>query len=228
MAEILGIFSAAVGVASFALDLAESIKKLKDFCTRVADAPKSLHETITEMEVLGDMLGYLDPTLDSLPSSIEAQKLKRCIELCRIGLERITAVTKELDRKMTKKRRWISVRYAFKKADMQEMAQKLEQGKTSLILAQQMCIQARADHTADVQHRDSQAILSGQITITQQIQILSTSTQLGQMNVWTASLKINITAYRIIDYPSPAVQMCVHGDIPGLQGLFSAGLAAKI
>ncbi|KAK5111287.1 hypothetical protein LTR85_012182 [Meristemomyces frigidus] len=167
MAEILGVVGSVVGVASFALELAESIKKLKDFCVRVANAPKTLQRTIKENEVLSNLLNQLSGTLGSAAGSTGNRSLQGCVDLCRVGVERIVAVTGDLDTKMNDKRRRTSIKFASCKDDLRDMMQELEQGKSSLLLAHQIYMQAQADDAAKLQHAQIAALLAGQVLVTQ-------------------------------------------------------------
>lgn len=46
MAEVLGVVASGISVASFAIQLADSIKKLEKFVDNVRDAPEDIKYTI--------------------------------------------------------------------------------------------------------------------------------------------------------------------------------------
>ncbi|KAK4548262.1 hypothetical protein LTR36_010132 [Oleoguttula mirabilis] len=266
MAEILGAVSSAVGIASSALELAESIKKFKNFCVRVAHAPKNLQRTLREIEVLSSLLTRLSSTLDLGTDITDSRSLQDCIELCRLGVKRITAVTESLGRKMSGKRRRTSIMFALSRDDLRDKMQELEQCKSSLLLAHQMYMQARAEDAARLQQQQKAALLAGRdgqsadtvhapartnthrraskrigtrygdaadscLTVCtpawlqQRIWVLSVS---RGTDLWAWSLQIDLSAYRIIEKGSPAVEMCVQGNLVGLQQLFSKGEASPL
>jgi hypothetical protein len=60
MAETLGVVSSGMAVVSLAIQLAENIKKLKDFCQAVREAPDNLLRVIDELETLSSVLEGVD------------------------------------------------------------------------------------------------------------------------------------------------------------------------
>lgn len=180
MAEVLGIVGSAVGVVSTALELAHSIKKLKDFRARVADAPKNLQRTVQDIEAMSSLLTQLNDKLESTTDSPGSQSLQACTEHCRVGVDRIFAVTEELDRRMSEKRLHTSLRFAFNRDHMLSMMQGLEQAKSSLVLAHLIYTQAQAEDAARTQDQQIKTLLAGQVVITRFVRNLHAAASLDQ------------------------------------------------
>lgn len=137
MAEVFGIFTGAISVASLAIQIFDSIQQLREFCSSVRDAPEAISNVLEELEILGDTLLqiYQDQKLnrDSVDPSI------------RRSLTYVDRVAGELQSIMTdlakgmdgskKKQKWGAIRVAMKKNSVKDLLTRLERSKSLLSIA---------------------------------------------------------------------------------------------
>ncbi|KEQ97858.1 hypothetical protein AUEXF2481DRAFT_27207 [Aureobasidium subglaciale EXF-2481] len=83
MAEVFGVVSGAVGVARFAFQIADGIRKLGDFCQAVKDTTIDLRDPISELIDLAELYKEIERSkrnlkdLQTLLSDVEAEARKR-------------------------------------------------------------------------------------------------------------------------------------------------------
>jgi len=95
MAGVFGVAAGAIGKAGFAIQLAESIHKMKSFCERVKDAPAELEEYVEELEASSKLLDSVS-SQGSQPRSVDKTLLEESVALCRKAVNRIAVVVDEL------------------------------------------------------------------------------------------------------------------------------------
>lgn len=101
MAEVFGAAAGAIGLASFAVQLAEAVAKLKTFCERVNGAPTELQECLEESEITGSIIEGISAEAPQ-QSGINGPLLRQSLTLCRNAVERIAAVANQLSRMLLK------------------------------------------------------------------------------------------------------------------------------
>lgn len=135
MAEVLGAVSGAIGVAGVAVQFAEGIKKICDFCKDVKDAPEELRYEAEQLELLSHVLDGLDTMLQQHPEATGPNGgLSRALQACRRGQAEMVALLAELESSVSRKRG--AVRFVLKKVDIRKHLSRIERAKTSLIIAQ--------------------------------------------------------------------------------------------
>jgi hypothetical protein len=65
MAEMFGVVASGISVVSLAFQVADSIKKLKDFCDLVKGALEDICLTLNEIEAMTAVLGDIDKSIKS-------------------------------------------------------------------------------------------------------------------------------------------------------------------
>jgi sigma54-dependent transcription regulator len=114
MAEVLSLLASGVGVAGFALQLADSVVKLKSFCDSVRSAPEELKELFESLDHTRQMLdaiaGQQQPELDFFDPGLLAQS----INMCQNAVQRVKAETDKLDMAMPRRRLRTSAKWALK------------------------------------------------------------------------------------------------------------------
>lgn len=70
MAEIFGAVASGAGLVSLAGQFADGVKKLKDFCDDIRDAPEDIKFTIYQLEVLSNQLEDVSSELKDSTSEI--------------------------------------------------------------------------------------------------------------------------------------------------------------
>ncbi|KAK5760339.1 hypothetical protein LTS12_009553 [Elasticomyces elasticus] len=131
MAEIFGVAAGAVGIAGFAVQLAESLKKLQNFAARVKNARTELDELI---ESLGLSQQWLDRVKNtSNPAAgIDPKLMIECERLCRRAVDNIKVVTDQLEIRMRTRKLRTSVKFAWDTEELGRLRKKLEISKADL------------------------------------------------------------------------------------------------
>ncbi|KAK5674442.1 hypothetical protein LTS10_012830 [Elasticomyces elasticus] len=119
MAEVFGVAAGAVGIASFAIQLADSIKKLQSFAAKLKNARVELDEILVNLEI----------SLQWLDSIKNAASLAVALSTCS---GQIMEIANELDTSMHTKRRRTAVKLAWGTEEMDRLRQKLETSKADL------------------------------------------------------------------------------------------------
>ncbi len=66
MAEVLGVVARGISVASLAIQIWDSIQRIKDFCRLVRDAPKDLEYILDDLNIINTLL----PRVERIASSL--------------------------------------------------------------------------------------------------------------------------------------------------------------
>ncbi|KAF2158894.1 hypothetical protein M409DRAFT_61242 [Zasmidium cellare ATCC 36951] len=161
MAEVVGLV---VGLASFGVQLIESTKKLKTLCEDIKNAPTELQDTIEEIEVMNEIISEM-ASLEDQPYA-GAGALARSIGLCQKALDRLTAVTNDLQNRLGSSNK-IRARFSviLKKDSMDRLIRRLEQCKGLLQLAHQVYMGAQNMSRFDLQRQTLEELRSGQMTL---------------------------------------------------------------
>lgn len=139
MAEVFGIITGGVGVVSLAIQLADSIKKLRDFCDLVKEAPGEVRLALDEVELLSYVLQDIEQGLQgngACSSSVDVA-VTRSIRFCQTANGALKLLAEELHNEMASKKRWASLKAASKSDRLVKLRCQLERAKTTLMLANQ-------------------------------------------------------------------------------------------
>lgn len=136
MAEVLGVVASGISVVSFALQLAENIKKLKEFVDNVRDAPEDIKHTIHELETLNLQLADVEKELQQNPiTTMNNSSLQQCVANCKKGTTTLDLIVRDLDKEIGRRRKRASIRAWFKKDTLDKYARRLESAKSSLMFS---------------------------------------------------------------------------------------------
>ncbi|TVY26033.1 hypothetical protein LHYA1_G005479 [Lachnellula hyalina] len=125
MAE-LGVAASAISIASIAIQVGDSIIKLKDFWNHVKEAPEEIKWLIEEIETLGFVLSGVESSkTHSDPPHLEPAFANRCLESCRKGASILEAVVKEADEEIRKRRKVGGVKAVLKKGTIERLKERL-------------------------------------------------------------------------------------------------------
>jgi hypothetical protein len=139
MAEVFGVISGGLSVVSVVVQLADSIKKLRDFCDLVKEAPDEIRLVLDEVEALSYFLQEIECTANDSNgylSNIEAA-VQRSMRLCQVGSDSLSSLAADLQSAMASKKRWASLKAALKNEKLMKLRVQLEGSKTTLMLANQ-------------------------------------------------------------------------------------------
>jgi hypothetical protein len=132
MAE-LGIIASGMGIVSLAIQIGDSVLRLKNFLESVKEAPEEIRYLIEEIQTLGLVLSELaaDSALVTIPS------VGKCMELCSRSAEILAGIAKELDKDIGKKRRTGGIKVVLKKGEIEKLREQLKSAQFMLMLSNQ-------------------------------------------------------------------------------------------
>jgi len=137
MAE-LGVVSSGLGIASLAIQVADSVMKLKSFIDSVREAPEEIKYIIRQIEALNLVLSGCDTEDDEAEvSEAVSNATKTCqVLMCRAvgGLE---LVLKELEVAISKKRVIGSLKTILRQSTVDKLRQRLRDAQDFLVLSNQ-------------------------------------------------------------------------------------------
>jgi len=137
MAEALGIAASGVGIASLAIQLGNSILKLKSFCDAVKNAPEEIRHLIEEIETLSLVLSESEsseqPGLQVRPDSTS-----RCLQFCQKATSILRSVVKDVEAEIERRGRFGRVKAVLKRDAIEKLRGRLMTAQSMLLLSNQM------------------------------------------------------------------------------------------
>jgi hypothetical protein len=139
MAEAFGLVSAGFSVASLAIQIASSLKTLKDFLDVVKETPTEVRLALNELEVLSLVLQNIEQSVNGQTATLPAIRpaVIQAIELCKISDDALKSVAQEVNEMVFAGKRWSSFKGALKRDKLTRLRMQLESTKTLLALANQ-------------------------------------------------------------------------------------------
>jgi hypothetical protein len=131
MAEMLGI-------ASLAIQIGDSIVKLKDFWNAIKEAPEEVKYIIEEIEILSLVLLEIgaNGNEDDM-AQISSASSKKYLGLCRRGAEILGTVVRQAEQEIAKKKRIGSAKMVLKKGLLDTLRDRLKTVQFMLMLSNQ-------------------------------------------------------------------------------------------
>lgn len=137
MAEI-GIIASGMGVASLAIQVADSILKLKEFLDNVKEAPEEIKYLIEEIDTLSTLLFEFDTDILEGESELDSSSMRKCWEHCSQGLGVLEAIVRELDMDIGRRRRIGSFKAVLRKGTIERLKDRLKSAQIMLLMAHQI------------------------------------------------------------------------------------------
>jgi len=139
MAEAFGVLSGAFGVFSLSIQIASSIKTLKDFVDVVKETPAEAHHALNEVEALSLVLQDIEQSVRDQTAALPAMQpaIIKAVQLCKTSNDILEALAQELNNMAIAGKRWLSVKAALRRDRLTRFRMKLESTKTLLVLANQ-------------------------------------------------------------------------------------------
>ena len=137
MAEALGVVASGISIGSLAIQLLDSVQRIRRFWKSVDEAPKDIGDLIEELHVLGSVFS----DLTSQPGSVQAlppSSFQMCLQHCSRVLEELKPIVLELQSDLLgskRRKQWAAIKTAFKKGDLHDLTRRLERSKSTLCLA---------------------------------------------------------------------------------------------
>jgi hypothetical protein len=156
MAELLGAVASGVGVVSFAFQVTESIQKLKAFYSLVRSAPAEILFLLDELETLSLILEDIDRScqnelfLDPYTKGV----VMRSYRLCQSSGQGLGCLVKELEQGINIGKKSGGIKLALKKDMIDDLRQRLESAKSTMLLANQVYNRAIQKEHWETQERD--------------------------------------------------------------------------
>ena len=136
MAE-LGIVASGLGVASFAIQVGDSVMKLKNLWDAFKEAPADIKCLLEEIEILSLVLREVEQIHNSNERSVNYPSGTRCLELCRRSADILESVVKDLDNDTRRKKRMGGIKAVLKNESINKFCDRLRSAQTMLLLSNQ-------------------------------------------------------------------------------------------
>jgi hypothetical protein len=138
MAEMLCIVASGMGIASLAIQIGNSIMKLKDLWNAVKEAPEEVKYLIEEIGTLSLVLSEMGASWNEDDGGqIGSAASKKCVDLCRKGADILGTVVREAEQEIAKRRRIGSVKMVLKKGLLDTLRDRLKTVQFMLMLSNQ-------------------------------------------------------------------------------------------
>lgn len=127
MAEVLlGTVASAAGLASLAVQLVESGKKLKAFYDDVKDAPEDLKRVQEHLSTLAMLLNAVRSNEMMISVLTNSAQFEHCMRSCEVAAKEVLLLVKKLEAGMKKSKRWGAIKSVLKKDDLKKLDERLE------------------------------------------------------------------------------------------------------
>lgn len=137
MAE-LGVISGSLGIVSLAIQVSDSVMKLKSFLDNVKDAPDEINYTIRQIEALDSVLSSADVHEYDDDSSEAVAVAMRTSKVFLVQAARaLETSVKDLDLAIGKRKKVGSFKAALKQSVIDKLKQRLRDAQDLLVLSNQ-------------------------------------------------------------------------------------------
>lgn len=168
----MGVVGSIVGLAAFALQLAQSVVTLKEFCHNVKNAPDDVQELVHEIEIMGKFAERLGAK-ESQEAAQEIQGLAECEELAQRTLQRIKATSLELQTQIGRKKTRTSIKVALKQDAIERLCRNLARIRQDMYSLQLLCTSFETRAQMESLKRSLDDIRAGQAQMVGYTQILT-------------------------------------------------------
>lgn len=141
MAEALGVAAGALGIASFGIQLAESIVKLKRFCGEVKGVPRKLHRLTDELEVMNEALSMFAVDYEKLLAT--KHPVRRSLALCEAAVKDLTSTITTLEDRLSRKKRITSIYAALRREEVDDLVGNMERTRNLLDFVNRAYLEAQ-------------------------------------------------------------------------------------
>lgn len=127
MAETVAAAASVAGLASLAIQLTESVSKLRRFYRSVRNAPDTSEELIDELETVALALREVERECTKRDvEGVSPDLLARCVRSCERRAKRLQGVVDKMVRSQTRSRGLGNVHVALKEEDQQDILEDLD------------------------------------------------------------------------------------------------------
>jgi hypothetical protein len=137
MAE-LGVISGSLGMVSLAIQVAESVKKIKGFLDSVKEAPEEIRYILRQLEALGLVLSNCETEEDEgLVSGAVSASIETSKAFLIRAAEALEMVVKDLEIEIRKGKKMGSFKAVLKQGIIDRLRQRLRDAQDLLVLSNQ-------------------------------------------------------------------------------------------
>lgn len=141
MAEIAGLVASGISIATLAVQIANSLAKLKSYWNDVIEAPEDITLLIEELDGLYDLLADIDKYQHRTSTTLKGPSILRCQEHCRRAASQLKEITVDLSTDINThhrlQKRWASAKVVFKKDKIKKYKSRLKSAIRLLSLSYQ-------------------------------------------------------------------------------------------
>ncbi|RMY72942.1 hypothetical protein D0863_04190 [Hortaea werneckii] len=141
MAEALGVAAGALGIASFGIQLADSVVKLKRFCGEVKGVPRKLQRLTTELEVMHEVLSTF--TMDYEKLLATKNPLRKSLALCEAAVKDLASTITTLEDRLSRKKRITSIYAALRREEVDDLVENMERTRNLLDFVSRVYLDAQ-------------------------------------------------------------------------------------
>ncbi|RMZ06068.1 hypothetical protein D0864_02325 [Hortaea werneckii] len=141
MAEALGVAAGALGIASFGIQLADSVVKLKRFCGEVKGVPRKLQRLTTELEVMNEVLSTFKVDYEKLVAT--KSPLRKSLGLCEAAVKDLASSINTFEDRLSRRRRITSIYAALRREEVEDLVENMERTRSLLDFVSRMYLDAQ-------------------------------------------------------------------------------------
>ncbi|KAI7396237.1 hypothetical protein KC336_g15746 [Hortaea werneckii] len=141
MAEALGVAAGALGIASFSIQLADSVLKLKRFCGDVKGVPRKLQRLTTELEVMTEVLSMFTVDYEKLLAT--KNPVRRSLALCEAAVKDLASTINTLEDRLSRRKRITSIYATLRREEIDDLVENMERTRNLLDFVSRVYLEAQ-------------------------------------------------------------------------------------
>ncbi|CAG8956695.1 hypothetical protein HYFRA_00012239 [Hymenoscyphus fraxineus] len=150
--EGLGAAASIIAVASIAIQIGDSVLKLKKFVDDIKDAPEEIKMLIDETKTLGMILStILPPDAASNPFQATSALATQCLDSCRQAANNLEKAVTELHVEMKNRKFRGGFKATLKKGTIDKLKERLSRAQMMLLMSQTLYSRMLQEHQYNIQ-----------------------------------------------------------------------------
>ena len=141
MAEVLGIVAGFAGIAGLAIQITETVQKLKSFVTKTGAAHRQLEDLLDELDLLATLISQSDQSEFFTDVDNRSRAPLYCCEKAARNISSVLNNVQTIFEGHEMRGVRASLRLVLKEKQIEESLRKLERAKSMLLLAKQYIFQ---------------------------------------------------------------------------------------
>ena len=141
MAEVLGVLASGIATGQLAGEVTKSVIKLKSYWDRVRDAPEDIRHLLLEIDSLNLILCHISDDLSTPAARSGGLCIEQSLKLCTEGTDALSALVRDLAKKIDGKtglrRKAGAAKVALKMEDIKKLKRRMKNAIRLLTLAYQ-------------------------------------------------------------------------------------------